>query len=98
MTLASRARDAAAEAVEKFVEEVPEATKREGSSGPPAQVEISKGSWQRLQSHLEELFRALVGGWERKSLPRGLRSFANKKQRGKKRQVEGQASDGSWTA
>jgi hypothetical protein len=67
LTLAPRARDTAPEAVEKFVEEVPEATRREGSSGPPVQVEITKGSWGRIRGHLESLLQSLVAGWERRS-------------------------------
>jgi hypothetical protein len=67
LTLAPRARDAAAEAVARFVDEVPEATRRDGSSGPPVQVEITGSSWERIRPHLEELLQALVTGWQRRS-------------------------------
>lgn len=67
LTLAPRARDAAAEAVARFVEEVPEATLRERFTGQPIQIEISKDSWDRIRGHLEELLRALVEGWQRRS-------------------------------
>lgn len=66
LTLSSRARETAADAVARFVEEVPEATVREHHPRLPVAVEISKDSWPRLQDPLEQLLLALVRGWQRK--------------------------------
>ena len=67
LTLSSRAQEAAAEAMTRFLESLPEGARRESPAGYAIPVEITKQSWVRMQDSLGALLQALVEGWKRKS-------------------------------